>query len=119
MCRLGNLTFIPSITLLILALVWGGQAYTWSSTHVLAPLIISALGLLLWFVLEKYCVHHATVPFVLLMNHTMAVGYVTTWLHSVVALVVFYYWLVYFQAVKGASPVKWLIFDFDFEPHAN
>lgn len=108
-CRLGNLTFIPSITLLILGLVWGGQTYAWSSAHVLAPLIIGVLGLVLWFVLEKYYVAHPTVPFALLINRTTAVGYAGTWIHGVVALVVFYYWPVYFQAVKGVSPVKWVI----------
>lgn len=51
---LGNLTFIPSITLVTLALVWGGQTYAWSDAHVLAPLVIGVVGLVLWFFLEKY-----------------------------------------------------------------
>ena len=55
---LGNGIFIPSITLLILGLVWGGQTYAWSDAHVVAPLVIGAVGLVVWFFLEKYvCLH--------------------------------------------------------------
>ncbi|KZP23735.1 MFS general substrate transporter [Athelia psychrophila] len=103
---LGNLTFIPSITLLILALVWGGQSYAWSDAHVLAPLIIGVVGLVAWFILEKYYVEHPTVPFALLSHPTTLIGFATTWLHAVSALGLFYYWPTYFQAVKGTSPIR-------------
>ncbi|KZP23294.1 MFS general substrate transporter [Athelia psychrophila] len=103
---LGNLVFIPSITLLILALVWGGQSYAWADAHVLAPLLLGALGLAAWFVLEKHVVAHPTVPFALLANRTTLVGFATTWLHGISALSVFFYWPAYFQAAKGASAVR-------------
>lgn len=51
---LGNGVFIPSITLFVLALVWGGQTYAWSDAHVVAPLVIGVIGLVVWFFLEKY-----------------------------------------------------------------
>lgn len=58
---LGNGVFIPSITLVILGLVWGGQSYPWTDVHVLAPLIIGAVGLIIWFFLEKH-VCLSTIP---------------------------------------------------------
>ncbi|KAK4698742.1 hypothetical protein P7C70_g7526, partial [Phenoliferia sp. Uapishka_3] len=33
------------------------------------------------------------------------IGFFTTFIHGIVALALFYYWPVWFQAVKGASPV--------------
>jgi predicted MFS family arabinose efflux permease len=103
---IGNLVFIPSITIFIIGLVWGGQQYAWNSAHVLAPLIIGAVGLVIWYIIEKYYCEYPTVPFALLMNRTTVIGYFTTFMHGILALALFYYWPVYFQAVKGASPVK-------------
>ncbi|KAL8291646.1 hypothetical protein RQP46_001904 [Phenoliferia psychrophenolica] len=97
---IGNLVFIPSITLLIIGLVWGGQQYAWNSAHVLAPLIIGAVGLVAWYIIERYYVEHPTVPFDALTHPTTLVGF-----FSISALAVFYYWPTWFQAVKGASPV--------------
>jgi len=103
---IGNLVFIPSITILIIGLVWGGQQYAWNSAHVLAPLIIGAVGLIVWYIIEKYYCEYPTVPFKLLMNRTTVIGYIGTFLQGIMAMAFFYYWPVYFQAVKGASPVK-------------
>jgi len=102
----GNLVFIPSISLVIIGLTWGGQQFSWSSAHVLAPLIIGIVGLVAWFFLEKYYCEYPTVPFKLLMNRTTVIGYFTTVVHGIMALALIYYWPVYFQAVKGASPVR-------------
>jgi MFS family permease len=103
---IGNLVFIPSISIFIMGLVWGGQQYAWDSAHVLAPLIIGAVGLIAWYFIEKYHCEHPTVPFKLLMNRTTLIGFFTTFVHGILALSVFFYWPVYFQAVKGASPVQ-------------
>jgi len=103
---IGNLLFIPSITILTIGLVWGGQQYAWNSAHVLATLIVGAVGLIAWYFIEKYYCEYPTVPFALLMNRTTVIGYFTTFMHGISALALFFYWPVYFQAVKGASPVK-------------
>ncbi|KAM0749144.1 iron permease [Meredithblackwellia eburnea MCA 4105] len=101
----GNAVFIPSITLFIMGLVWGGQQYAWQDAHVLAPLIIGFFGLVLWFFLEKYWVEYPTVPFDVILNTTSLIGYFTTFLHGISALAIFYYLPSWYQAVKGASPV--------------
>ena len=38
-------------------------------------------------------------------NTTTVIGFATTGLYAICALGVFYYWPVYFQAVKGVNPV--------------
>lgn len=103
---IGNLIFIPSITLLIVGLAYGGNQYLWTDAHVLAPLIIGILGLVAWYFVERYYVEHPTVPFDLLSNRTTMIGYFTTFVHGIGALALFYYWPAYFQSAKGADPLQ-------------
>ncbi|CEQ40448.1 SPOSA6832_02063, partial [Sporobolomyces salmonicolor] len=102
--RIGNLVFIPSISVLILGLVSGGTSHSWSSAYVLASIICGAAGLVAWFFVEKHYVEHPTVPFAALMNRTSIVGYVTNFLHGVIALSV-YYMPAYFQSAKAYSTI--------------
>lgn len=69
----------------ILALTWGGVAYSWSSYKVLVPLILGLLGMVLFVYLERF-VKYPTVPFAIISNRTSAIGFITTFLHSVVTL---------------------------------
>lgn len=55
----GNLAFIPSITLVIVGLTYGGNTYPWADAHVVAPLVIGILGLIGWYLIERY---HAEFP---------------------------------------------------------
>ncbi|SCZ96345.1 BZ3500_MvSof-1268-A1-R1_Chr8-2g10131 [Microbotryum saponariae] len=103
---LGNFIFIVSITLLIIGLVWGGAPYPWLSAHVLAPLIIGVVGLLVWGVYESRYATHPTVPFRVMNNRTTIIGFFTTFIHGISGLALFYYWPTYFQAIKGAGPIK-------------
>ncbi|GAA5944597.1 hypothetical protein JCM1841_004025 [Sporobolomyces salmonicolor] len=102
---IGNLVFIPSISVLILGLVSGGTSHSWSSAYVLASIICGAAGLVAWFFVEKHYVEHPTVPFAALMNRTSIVGYVTNFLHGVIALSVYYMWPAYFQSAKAYSTI--------------
>ncbi|GAA5840910.1 hypothetical protein JCM11251_007637 [Rhodosporidiobolus azoricus] len=102
---IGNFIFIPSISILIMGLVWGGAAYPWRSAHVIATLVCGALGLIAWFFVEKHFVKYPTVPFTALMNRTSLVGFLTTGFHAVAAMAVYYYWPTYFQAAKATSTI--------------
>ncbi|GAA5971251.1 hypothetical protein JCM11641_008282 [Rhodosporidiobolus odoratus] len=102
---IGNFVFIPSMSVLILGLVWGGSTYPWRSAHVIAPIICGALGLVAWFFVEKHWVRYPTVPFASLLNRTSVVGYLTTMLHGIVAMAVYYYWPAYFQSARASSTI--------------
>lgn len=84
--RIGNFIFIPSITLLVIGLVWGGQQYAWTDAHVLAPIVIGAVGLVLWYFVERYYVEHPTVPFDVLTNRTSNIGFFTTFMQGTVCI---------------------------------
>ena len=87
--------FPPQLTprrVLIIGLVWGGQQYPWDSAHVLGPLIVGAVGLIAWYIIEKYHSEYPTVPFKLLMNRTTVIGFFTTFIHGISAMSAFFYW---------------------------
>ncbi|GAA5873464.1 hypothetical protein JCM8547_005439 [Rhodosporidiobolus lusitaniae] len=102
---IGNFLFIPSISVLILGLVWGGSSYPWRSAHVIAPIVCGALGLIAWFFVEKHYVQYPTVPFKALGNRTSIIGFVTSFLHGIVAMGVYYYWPAYFQSAKATTSI--------------
>ncbi|TNY24273.1 major facilitator superfamily domain-containing protein [Rhodotorula diobovata] len=102
---IGNLIFIPSISVLILGIVWGGETHPWRSAPVIATIVCGAVGLVLWFVVERHWVKHPTVPFEAMMNRTSLVGFFSTFLHGVVAMGVYYYWPAYFQSAKATTTI--------------
>lgn len=54
---------IGSTISILLALTWGGLQFPWTSGHVLAPLIIGAVGIMIFFVLEMFWLKGPTVSF--------------------------------------------------------
>ncbi|GAA6021982.1 hypothetical protein JCM10207_002393, partial [Rhodosporidiobolus poonsookiae] len=88
---IGNLVFIPSISVLILGLVWGGAEHPWRSAPVIATIVCGFLGLIAWFYVEKHFVRYPTVPFDAIFQRTSVVGFLTSFLHGIVAMSVYYY----------------------------
>ncbi|SCV68370.1 BQ2448_491 [Microbotryum intermedium] len=101
-----NVVFVAGATSTILGLTWGGVTYSWSSYKVLVPLILGLLlmGLFLW--LEKTFAKYPTVPFEVLRHRSSLLGFMTTFLHGIVALAAIYYLTIYFQASKMTTPAK-------------
>ena len=52
---------IGSTISILLAITWGGLQFPWTSAHVLAPLVIGAIGILVFFVLEMFWLKGPTV----------------------------------------------------------
>lgn len=82
------------MSVLILGIVWGGVDHPWRSAHVLATIVCGAAGLVAWFFIEKHWVKHPTVPFAAILNKTSLIGFVTTFLHGIVTMCVYYLWCV-------------------------
>ncbi|KAI0324265.1 iron permease [Cubamyces sp. BRFM 1775] len=102
----GNILIIGSTTSALLGLTWGGIQFSWSSPQVLAPLIIGFVGIFAWVAYEMYIPAEPTIPFRLLTNRTSVSGYIGTALQGFVISAALFYLPVYFQACKGASPVR-------------
>ena len=52
---------------ILLAITWGGIQFPWSSAHVLVPLIVGAVGLMVFFTIEFLWLKGPTVR----LNHTV------------------------------------------------
>lgn len=85
-----NIIFVAAVTSLVLALTWGGSTYAWSSGRVLAPLILGIAGIIAFLFVERSFVRYPTVPFDILRSRTTLLGYATTFLHSVVMMMIVY-----------------------------
>ncbi|KAK7967566.1 MFS general substrate transporter [Apiospora aurea] len=86
---LGNALFIPAMVALFFGLIMGGQpGYPWASWHVILPLVLGP-----------------SVPNRLFRNRTSATGFLLIFLAAVIMQALAYFLPVYFQAVRGASPL--------------
>lgn len=97
---------IPATASVVLALTWGGVQYSWSSYHVLLPLILGLLGLVGFIAYEVTLASNPIVPRRLLNNRTTLMGYLATFFHGVAMTLVVYYLPTYFQGSKGASAIR-------------
>ncbi|GAA5852481.1 hypothetical protein JCM9279_003464 [Rhodotorula babjevae] len=116
-----NLLFVAAATSTILGLTWGGATYAWSSYQVLVPLIVGIVGMVAFVAIERKYVKHPTVPFDILVHRDAWIGYLTTFLHSIVVLAIVYFLPSWFQ-MRGSSPVdsgaKTLPLSFTISPFA-
>ncbi|KAI0327034.1 iron permease [Cubamyces sp. BRFM 1775] len=101
----GIIVMVGSTISILLALTWGGLQFPWASGHVLAPLIIGAIGISMFFILEIFWLKGPTVPRFFFTNRTTFSGYLGTIFHGIGFMAVVYYLPVYFQASKGASAI--------------
>ncbi|KAI0750008.1 iron permease [Daedaleopsis nitida] len=102
---IGITLLVGSTVAFLLAMTWGGVRFSWSSPHVLAPLIIGAVGIVSFFLLEALWLKRPTVPGFLFTSRTTLSGYLGTFFHGVVSIALIYYIPIYFQATQGASAI--------------
>ncbi|KAJ3552285.1 hypothetical protein NM688_g4228 [Phlebia brevispora] len=103
---IGNVIIIASSTACVIGLTWGGVKFAWSSAQVLAPLIIGLVGIAGFLVYEAKIASEPVVPFTLLSNRTTLSGYLQTFINPIAVMAVIYFLPSYFQACKGASPIR-------------
>ncbi|KAK8050917.1 major facilitator superfamily protein [Apiospora rasikravindrae] len=105
---LGNAVFVGASSSVLIALSWAGSEYPWSSSQVLAPLLVGAAGLAGFLLLEA-CPRLAPNPMMplhLFASRTTSAVFAITFLHGVVTIWALYFLPVYFQGVLGASPYR-------------
>jgi len=102
----GNVLIIACTTAIVIALTWGGIQFSWSSPHVLVPLILGNVGLVLFMIYEAIVPRYPVVPLQLFNTWTGISGYLQSFINSFCLLGLLYYLPVYFQACKDASPVR-------------
>lgn len=102
---LGNGLLIASVVSILIALSWADTRYSWSSWHILLPLILGFIGTALFHVFEstKYA-KSPTIPPRAFGNRTSSAALALTFIQSMLTYWGIYFLPVYFQAVRLVSP---------------
>ncbi|MCJ1397825.1 hypothetical protein MMC11_001021 [Xylographa trunciseda] len=102
-----NAIFIAAVTAVLLALTWGGTVYSWETYHIIVALVLGFTGLFIWtaFVWTPRLAPEPSFPRKIVSNRTSTAALIVTFLHSIITYVSFYFLPIYFQAVRGESPL--------------
>ncbi|MCJ1281814.1 hypothetical protein MMC26_001137 [Xylographa opegraphella] len=101
----GSIIFISSLTSFLIPLTWGGIQYLWSSWHTLVPLCIGAVGLLCFVLYEDFVASEPMFRLGLFSNRTGVLSYLCTSLQGIMIWSMLFYLPLYYEGVKGFSPV--------------
>ena len=101
----GAFIFVGSLTSFLIPVTWGGVMYKWTSPHTLAPLILGAAGLVAFLLYEVYVAPEPLIPLSIFNNRTANIAYFTTAVHGICLWCLLYYSPLYFEAVKGYTPI--------------
>lgn len=102
---IGTVLFVGSLSSFLIPLTWGGVLYPWSSWRTLVPLIIGAVGLAIFVFYEYYFASDPIIPPAIFQNRTATVSFIETVLQGLILWCALYYLPLYYEAVKGYSPI--------------
>ncbi|KAI5244018.1 putative MFS transporter [Aureobasidium subglaciale] len=103
--HVGIVVFVASTTSVLIPLAWGGVMYSWSSWRTLVPLLVGAAGLVLFVIWEEKFAAEPLMPFDVVKSVNNAAVYFGTFIHGMILWCMLYYGPLYFEAVKGYSPI--------------
>jgi MFS family permease len=102
---IGAILFISSTTSVMIPITWGGVSYPWTSWHTLVPLILGIAGIVAFGFYERYFAVEAMMPSTIFANWDLRITYFTTVIHGMILWSLLYYIPLYYEAVKGYSPI--------------
>ncbi|KAF2789255.1 MFS general substrate transporter [Melanomma pulvis-pyrius CBS 109.77] len=101
----GMVLFLGSTTGFLIPITWGGVQYPWDSWRTLVPMLVSAAGLVAFVIHQEYFAPEPLIRTSVFKNTTAAVTYLETIIHGIILWSVLYYLPLYYEAVKGFSPI--------------
>ena len=118
---IGSVLFIGSSTSFLIPITWvrqskveagplltmskGGVSYAWDSWRTLVPLLIGVVGLISFIAFEEYVAKEPLIRLDVFKNRTAAASYFETTLHGLILWCLLYYLPLYYEAVKGETPI--------------
>ncbi|PVH97622.1 MFS general substrate transporter [Periconia macrospinosa] len=106
---IGNTIFVSSICSLLIGLIFGGVVFPWSSWRVILPIVLGFLGWAVFHVYEssprRLCLE-PSVPSRLFGNRTSASAFYIDFMSSLLLQWVCFFWPVYFQGIRGTTPLR-------------
>lgn len=113
---IGSVIFVGSTVGFLIPLTWGGVQYPWDSWRTLFPLLTGVAGIVGFGVYEYYLFRKAIasqdpnpvepiIRFSIFNNTTMLITYFETIIHGIVLWALLYFLPLYYEAVKGYTPI--------------
>ena len=102
---IGTVLFLASTTGFLIPITWGGVMYPWSSWRTLVPLILCGVGLVGFVIHQEYFAAEPLIRTDVFKSRTAAATYFDTVIHGIVLWSLLYYMPLYYEAVKGFSPI--------------
>lgn len=102
---IGSVIFVGSVTSFLIPISWGGIQYPWDSWKTITPLAASAAGMCLFIAYENLLADETTIPLNIFRNPSTSIAFMNTFVHGVMMWSVLYYLPLFFEAVKGYSPI--------------
>ncbi|KAH9809316.1 Sugar transporter [Teratosphaeria destructans] len=102
---IGAILFVASITSMLVPLTWGGLTYAWDSWRTITPLGYGFVGLIILAYHERFIAMEPIIRAAVFGNRTANIAYLATALHGMVLWCLLYYQPLYFEGVRGFSPI--------------
>ncbi|KAN0117133.1 putative MFS transporter [Hyaloscypha variabilis] len=101
----GSLSIIALVLMLLLGLEFGGATVPWNSPRVICLIVFGSLMSIAFIYSEKRLARYPLMPLKLFANRSNAASLLVTLWHSMIYIGAEYYLPLYFQSVKGSSPL--------------
>ncbi|KAH6669339.1 major facilitator superfamily domain-containing protein [Halenospora varia] len=116
----GSVLFIASTVSFLIPVTWGGVMYAWDSWRVLFPLLIGVAGIVAFGIYETWLSRRAfdsngqllpgdniepIIRISIFNNASMLLIYAQTVLHGIILWALLYFLPLYYEAVKGYTPI--------------
>ncbi|KAK5108519.1 hypothetical protein LTR62_008259 [Meristemomyces frigidus] len=103
---IGTTIFVPCVICLLLALQWGGTTYAWSDYRIIICFTFFAILVLIFVAVQWYSGDKATIPVNIALQRSIAFGSIFIFCLGSSIFIFTYYLPIWFQAIKGTSPVR-------------
>jgi Fungal trichothecene efflux pump (TRI12) len=100
----GFCLFAPACVMFLIALNWGGTAYSWNSATIIGLLCGSAVTLSLFIGWSIFMQDNALMPPKMMKQRALFVGCLISGLQGGATIMMGYYLPEWFQSIKGADP---------------
>jgi MFS family permease len=101
----GTVLFVGSVTSFLIPLSWGGVIYDWNSWRTLVPLIVGVVALVVFSLYEYRVAADPIIPPSIFRNRTAIVSFIGCFLQGLILWCVVYFLPLYYEGVKGYSPI--------------
>ncbi|KAM0724242.1 hypothetical protein Q7P37_000124 [Cladosporium fusiforme] len=102
---IGSILVVGATLMFLFGLQYGGETYPWDSATVVCLIVFGVLTFVLFILYEWKFPKYPVMPLALFKSRTNVATLFVVFIHGVVFISGSYYLPLYFQAVRGATPI--------------